>query len=107
MKRSLDPVLWRRLHEEHIGLWHTWHVKDRDIWYAYAVYPWLPDVDDGPCWDDDRATLMQTGSTLEEAVEKLFSDPRLDANKDGLGRAIIKLTCEVMLLTSAIHDRLD
>lgn len=71
---------------------------------AHAIYPWVPDLDDGPYWApeyDSRATLMQQGATAAEAVLKLFDDSRI-GSKDGLGVSLAALTAEIVLLTRAI-----
>lgn len=101
-KLVADPIIWRRLHEERIGLHHVWFDRQTGRWFAYGLYPWLPDVDDAPHWApeyDSRATLMQDGGSAQEAVLKLFDDPKRSRN--GLGMRMFALECEFELLLRA------
>lgn len=99
-----DPVIWQRLHDEHVGLLHAWHDRTNGRYYAYAITPWLPDLDDSMFWDpeyDDRARLMQSGGTIEEAVLALFDDPRRKV-QPSIGRCIAALSAEIVKLTGVI-----
>jgi hypothetical protein len=101
-----DPVLWRRLHDEHVGLLHLWHDRTTGKYCAYAVTPWLPDTDDGAHWSpeyDDRSRVMCDGSTPQEAVLKLFDDPR--RQRDAVKHKIAMLGNAFDLLAGAYRDR--
>ena len=100
-----DPVLWRRLHDERIGLSHAWIDGTNGRYYVYAITPALPDG--AYLWDsefDDRPRLMTNGETAEEALLKLFDDPRRKY-APSLGRSMAACGVELELLAGAYRDR--
>jgi len=103
-KHLNDPVIWRRLHEEHVGLGYLFKDHLSCQWFALARYPWLPD-DRLPWWCneyDSRTTLMGRGKTPVEAVLGLFDHPNRE-KPEGLGRAVAALTCEIANLIATIR----
>ena len=107
MKRDLnDPEIWRRLHEEKIGLTMLWKDRSHGRWYAYATYPWLPD-DNLPYWCsdyDDRTTLMFQGETPKDAVLGLFDHPNRLKRMDSFRAKITALTIEVASLVEVLQN---
>lgn len=100
-----DPVIWRRLHDERIGLLHVWHDRVAGCFYAYAVIPAVPDGE--AHWSaefDDRPRIMASADTAQEAVLKLFDHPNREF-APSLGRSIAAFSVEAELLAGAYRDR--
>lgn len=102
-----DPIIWRRLRDEQVGLTILFRDRTSSQWHAHAVSPWLDD-DHLPYWApeyDSRAYINATGPSAAAAVLALFDHPRLACPPvdGGLARATARLTVELALLIDVIR----